>query len=195
MTEALASEPARRQRDAEATRRALLEAAQALFGQRGFDATTVREIGERAAVDPALIARYFGSKADLYVAAMVAETTGEAAPLPYRDLADMAKRVLARTETKGLGPITQALVRADTADPIRRAAQDHLVRRLVEPLEAEHGANDSGGHAADNTRAQAELVVAALLGVNLARGLGWFEELSALDLDDLVARVVALLSP
>ena len=51
--------------------RALVLAAQDLFGQRGFESTTIRDIGDRAGVDAALIARYFGSKADLYIAAVV----------------------------------------------------------------------------------------------------------------------------
>jgi AcrR family transcriptional regulator len=62
-----------RSRDAAASKDALLQAAQTLFGQQGFESTTIREIGEQAGVDAALIARYFGSKADLYIAAMVAE--------------------------------------------------------------------------------------------------------------------------
>ncbi len=57
-----------------ATRQALLDAARALFGEHGYEGTTRREIGVRAGADPALIARYFGSKADRCSQAMVAET-------------------------------------------------------------------------------------------------------------------------
>ena len=46
-----------RSRDAAASRESLLQAAQELFGQRGFERTTTRDIGERAGVDAALIAR------------------------------------------------------------------------------------------------------------------------------------------
>ena len=46
----------RRPHDAEASRRALLEAAQEVFEAVGYDRATTREIGERAGVDPALIA-------------------------------------------------------------------------------------------------------------------------------------------
>jgi AcrR family transcriptional regulator len=62
-----------RSRDAAASRDALLRAAQTLFGQQGFEGTTIREIGEQAGVDAALIARDFGSKDDLYIAAVVTE--------------------------------------------------------------------------------------------------------------------------
>ena len=60
----------RRRHDAKASRAALLRAAAALFDERGYDAATVRDIGERAAVDPALIARYFGGKEGLYLATL-----------------------------------------------------------------------------------------------------------------------------
>jgi AcrR family transcriptional regulator len=65
-----------RRRDAAATRRALLDAARELFDARGFRGTTVRGIGERAGVDPALIARYFGGKAELYQAVLDAGARG-----------------------------------------------------------------------------------------------------------------------
>src|SRR5690606_31509634 len=63
---------AAKRRDAARTRAALLQAALERFGRQGYARTTVREIGEAAGVDPALIARYFGSKAALYVAALEA---------------------------------------------------------------------------------------------------------------------------
>jgi len=63
-----------RRRDSARSRQALLDAAATLFSERGFDRTTVREIGERATVDPALIARYFGGKAGLYVETLRAST-------------------------------------------------------------------------------------------------------------------------
>jgi AcrR family transcriptional regulator len=51
------------------TRAAILEAARALFAERGYAATTVRDVAAAAAVDPALVIRYFGSKDDLFVRA------------------------------------------------------------------------------------------------------------------------------
>ena len=63
-----------RSRDAAASKDALLQVARTLFGQRGFEGTTIREIGEQAGVDAALIARQFGSKADLYIAAALCQS-------------------------------------------------------------------------------------------------------------------------
>ena len=52
------------------TRAAILEAARALFAERGFEGATVRDVAARAAVDPALVIRYFGNKEALFVSAV-----------------------------------------------------------------------------------------------------------------------------
>ena len=49
-----------------ASRDAILDAAEALFAQRGFTASTIKQIGERARSNPALLYYYFGSKELLY---------------------------------------------------------------------------------------------------------------------------------
>jgi AcrR family transcriptional regulator len=170
-----------RPRDAAASKEALLEAAQVLFGQRGFERTTTREIGERAGVDAALIARYFGSKADLYIAAVVAESQDDQGPRDFETLEQIAEAIVTRIDERGLGPITQALIRSDTSDEIRVAARAHLVRRLIEPLAA--GMNREGVEA---PRLRAEIAVSALIGVSLARSLGWFEELRSVPKQELI---------
>lgn len=48
----------------------IVEAAVAEFGERGYDAATIRSIAARAGVDPALVHHYFGAKADLFSAAL-----------------------------------------------------------------------------------------------------------------------------
>lgn len=44
----------------------ILDAAEALFAGQGFSATTIKQIGAAAGVNPALIYYYFGSKEELY---------------------------------------------------------------------------------------------------------------------------------
>ena len=72
------SDDARAGRDAQrrATRKALLLAAQSLFAEKGFDRTSVTEIGKRAGVSHTLINAYFGGKAGL-LAAVVAGTNAD----------------------------------------------------------------------------------------------------------------------
>jgi AcrR family transcriptional regulator len=51
------------------TRAAILEAAQALFAEIGYERTTIRGVAGRASADPALVIRYFGSKDGLFAQA------------------------------------------------------------------------------------------------------------------------------
>jgi len=56
-------------RKSERTRAAILKAAQELFAELGFERTTVRAVAGRAAIDPAMVMRYFGSKDELFAEA------------------------------------------------------------------------------------------------------------------------------
>jgi AcrR family transcriptional regulator len=169
----------------------LFDAARVLFGQKGFERTTVREIGELAGVDTALIAYYFGSKADLYVTVVMADRMADAQPStpeqleePFEDVGSMIDAVLRRSDERGPGPILQALVRLDTSEEIRMAARVRLQRQLVEPL-AE--TMRSGG--VGSAQLRAELAISALLGISLGRSLGWFEKIAAAPRDELVALI------
>ena len=174
-----------RSRDAAASRRALLEAAQHLFGTLGFERTTVREIGERAGVDAALIARYFGSKADLYVAAVAAERMDDQSPSEYEGLTQIVESMVTRVDRHGPGPILQALARSDTPEEIRTAARARLARRLIEPLAA-----GMDGDGVDRSSLRAEIAVSALVGVVLGRSLGWFGSLGSVPADEVADLVV-----
>src|SRR6476659_3724456 len=112
--------PGRRPHDAEASRRRLLEAAADLFDEHGYETTTVRQIGEQADVDPALICRYFGSKEGLYLAAL---DHREHPPLPS-DPAAALTALLALTEERGPGPISLALVHPAVSAPVREEARE-----------------------------------------------------------------------
>jgi AcrR family transcriptional regulator len=52
------------------TREAILTAAREAFAERGYDAASIRAIATRAGVDPALVHHYFGTKEQLFLAAM-----------------------------------------------------------------------------------------------------------------------------
>ncbi|GAC1345434.1 MAG: TetR family transcriptional regulator [Candidatus Dormibacteria bacterium] len=52
------------------SREAILDAAQAVFADRGYDGGTMREIAQRAGVDPALVHHFHGTKEQLFAAAM-----------------------------------------------------------------------------------------------------------------------------
>jgi AcrR family transcriptional regulator len=52
----------------------VLVAGRELFGERGYHATSIAEIGERADISKSVLYHYFGSKAGLYTAILEAET-------------------------------------------------------------------------------------------------------------------------
>jgi AcrR family transcriptional regulator len=52
------------------TRATILDAARAAFAERGFAGTTIRAVAAAAGVDAALVHHYFGTKDDLFLAAM-----------------------------------------------------------------------------------------------------------------------------
>ena len=173
-----------RSRDAAASKEALLQAARALFGQRGFEGTTIREVGEQAGVDAALIARYFGSKADLYIAAVMAEDAEEK-PGAYEGLEQMADVAMTQADRRGPGPILQAIFRSDTPAEILDAALDRMARRLVDPLVANMTAQG-----VDRPQLRAEVAVSALQGIILGRSLGWFDEIRSAPRDEVVALIL-----
>jgi AcrR family transcriptional regulator len=62
----------RQRRSSAQVRQAILHSASELFDQRGFQATTTDDISERAKVSKRLIFSHFGSKANLFAAAVTA---------------------------------------------------------------------------------------------------------------------------
>ena len=59
-----------RERNPARTRAAILDAAEKLFAQKGFDATSLNEVGTAAGVSRGTPGYFFGSKADLYQAVL-----------------------------------------------------------------------------------------------------------------------------
>ena len=168
------------------TRELLLRAAGELFAERGYDRTTLRELGELAGVDPAMVARHFGSKAGLYLAVLKAER-GDGAPADLLHRGRLAELVQ-RLRQRGAGPVFQAAFRSHEDDQVQQAARDELHARMVAPL---RDRLDAAG--ADRAQLRAELLVAAFAGVVLARGAGTLEELAGASDDDVLELLAALL--
>ncbi|WP_372404138.1 TetR family transcriptional regulator [Streptomyces luteireticuli] len=178
---------ARRPYDSARSRELLLAAAGELFTEKGFDRTTTRDIGERAGVDAALIARYFGGKTQLYLA--VLRTWSEEA-VPADLLSDGRLRaLLARADRGELGPVLRTAVVPHTDPDIQDAARTQLDARLVGPL---HDRFTAEGRS--RPRLRAELAVAALTGILLARSTGALAELADADPDELLHLVHDLLA-
>jgi len=175
-----------RRRDATASRDRLLTAASKLFSERGFDDTTAREIGELANVDATMIARYFGGKAQLYIAALEAEDV-EDIPADLLDPDRMATLV-DRCTREGPGPMMHAAIRPYANPAAQAATVASIEKRLVGPLR-----DRLAGDGDDRPELRAELLVAAFAGVMLARSSGVLENLAAAPTDQVLALLRELL--
>lgn len=161
------------------SRERLLEAAVRLFHDKGYDATTTREIGAAAGVDAALIARHFGNKAGLYVAAVRAETGEQAPPDLLTD--GRIAGLLARADAHGPGPVYRATVGGEQDPAVLSVLREQLTERLLAPLQARLTGNDA--------ELRAEVLVAAFAGVVTARAAGTLQHLAQAP----VGRVEALI--
>lgn len=104
------------------TRAAILAAARERFAVAGFPATSVRAIAADAGVDPALVHHYFGTKRDLFMAALEF-------PVDPRE-------VLAPVVAAGPAEAGEGIVRALLSvwdDPERRLPLVAMARTLLDP--------------------------------------------------------------
>lgn len=120
-----------RREQADATQRAILDAARMLFLERGYVATTIAAIADRASVSAATIYQGFANKRSVLARLVDESIAGDAAPVavadrPWvrslRDEPDVRKRVrsLARNGTAILArraPIDAVVAAAAATDP------------------------------------------------------------------------------
>lgn len=178
MSSTVDNHTAPRSRDSEGTRAALLRGARSAFDELGYELATTREIGERAGVDPALIARYFGSKEGLFLAsiAYLAEDEDEVeldAALPY---------LLERWERHGHNPISRALTSLALSEEMRRRVASVVaewLRHQLGPELAERGV--------ENAELRAELIVAIAVGVATVRANGTLEAIAGAGREEVLA--------
>ena len=136
----------------EQRREEILEAANALFAERGYDEVSVEDIASSAGVTRGLVHHYFGGRKQVYIALLerIGTMREEQLPPPVgrtarARLADTVSRWLDWTEanrTIWLGTLGRG---EDIADPDIRAVVLDLVRRAVALVAAHHAdiADDS----------------------------------------------------
>lgn len=120
----------------------------------------MRQVAARAGVDASLVMQYFGSKRELFLAAIDLGTE-----VPDGDLGEHFDRVL-RARLEEPTPQTRALVRSMLTDPdataIMKAFLDDRVRNLVR-------ASDGAGDDEDGEQVGAALAVSLILGLLVGR--------------------------
>jgi AcrR family transcriptional regulator len=154
----------KRRRNAAATREAILQAALAAFSRHGYDGIGVREIARAAGVTAVLINRYFGSKEELFAAAVetafadIRVLEGDSSTLAQRFIVD----VMTKTE-KDVEPINPFFLLLRSA-PNPRAAEilrDSIARHFERPLKSLL----RGPRAAE----RAAMILAVVTGLSLFR--------------------------
>lgn len=175
-----------RWRSGQQSRQKILDAARARFAAEGYERATVRTIAADAGVDPAMIHYFFGSKDELFAAAMRMPRS------PREPLADLFARGL-----EGLGPrlvrrflqVWDATAEVEPLLALARSARTHdrSAMMLREFIDQEFTAQIAGRLEAADARLRAGLVGTQLLGLALARyGVG-VEPVASADHDTLVA--------
>jgi TetR/AcrR family transcriptional regulator, regulator of cefoperazone and chloramphenicol sensitivity len=121
------------------TRRKLLDAAAALFAERGFHRTTARDVAERADVNLAAANYHFGSKKALYLEVFREQFAAIRAELARRGAAVPARARLRRLRRAELEGLLAARIRTMAHLMIGPPPSVHstlMQRELTDPSEA-----------------------------------------------------------
>ncbi|MFH8339145.1 TetR family transcriptional regulator [Streptomyces sp. AM6-12] len=171
------------------TRDRILTAAREEFSARGYDKTSVRQIAKAAGVDSALVHHYFGTKEQVFAAAVeVAFAPALAAPdVLAEGPPDGVGERLARfvlgvwedpTTRAPLLAILRSAVTNDTAAAVfRRLVAAQLVRRVAARLDL------------PDAELRAELAAAQLVGTAMMRYVLKLEPLASADVEEIIVRV------
>ncbi|WP_320784571.1 TetR family transcriptional regulator [Streptomyces sp. CRN 30] len=171
------------------TRDRILTAARAEFSERGYEKTSVRSIARSARVDPALVHHYFGTKEQVFAAAVevafapalrAPDTVAEGPPDAMGErLTRYALGVWEDPATREpLLAIVRSAVTNDTAAAVFRSLlAGQLLRRMAAHLDL------------PDAELRAELAAAQLVGVALLRHVIRLEPLASADIEQVVARL------
>jgi AcrR family transcriptional regulator len=154
----------KRLRNAVATREAILRSALAAFSRHGYDGIGVREIAQTAGVTAVLVNRYFGSKEELFAAA-VETAFAERGNLFEGESSTLAQRLTAdvMTKEKDAERINVFFLLLRSA-PNPRAAEilrDSIARHFERPLKSLLRGPRAGERAA--------MILAVIAGLSLFR--------------------------
>jgi AcrR family transcriptional regulator len=178
--------PRGRRRGASTTREDILAAARELFGDLGYQRATLRAIAARAGVDPALTLHYFGSKEDLFSAAMkLPVSPSEVLPavraLPAGQIGEeIVRRFLVAWDDPAQRPVLVGLLRTGLTDErsgamVRRFIVQHALEPAARLLDTPEGP------------LRAALVGSQLVGLALVRYVARIEPLASAPVDELAS--------
>jgi AcrR family transcriptional regulator len=167
------------------TRATILLAARELFAAQGFAGTSVRAVATQAGVDAALVHHYFGSKDDLFVAALALKVDPRVALVPVIEGGvDGAGERLMRLfvsvwDVEETRLPLLALVRGVLDPGGQQLVRDGFLRIVLAPVGAALGL--------DQPERRMQLVASQLLGVVVLRYVLAVEPLASAPAEELVA--------
>lgn len=169
------------------TRENIIDAARALFADRGYTATTIKDVAERAGCSPAMVMKLLGSKAELYSAAAPSLPSAADDPHVCEDESvglRLVRNIVERRDADASEPWVMMPLLIHEA-PDRDAAQAEARERYIGAISSKIGDTSED-------RLPTQMVVSVLLG--LATGLRTVGLLpvDALDSDELVRRYGAV---
>jgi AcrR family transcriptional regulator len=148
MNETDTRRPSIRQAHADRTKAAILDAACHVFATCGYGEAGVRDIAARAEVNPALVARYFGSKLELFEAALEASfDVSHFTDAPRQRYGEVVAASLCGSVDEDASAVPMLVFAAGDSEA-RKAALRILKQRAVEPLEAWFGEPEAAERAA-----------------------------------------------
>lgn len=168
------------------TRGEILEAARSSFAEAGFAGTSIRKVAASAGVDPALVHHYFGTKDDLFVAALQfpvdprAVMAGVAAGDPDTLGSRLLERFLGVWESPQARLPLLALVRAGVAGEPGRSLVESALSRLV------FGALGEALELDDSDR-RLSLVASQMIGLVVTRYVLELEPLASMPAEEVAA--------
>jgi AcrR family transcriptional regulator len=174
----------RRQRNAAATREAILQSARQAFAQAGYAGAGVREIARGAGVTAMLVNRYFGSKERLFAEAIAASmaTTGVLAP----------QIVSGSVSGKEIAAALVGITKADAAPlegfqiMLRSAASESAARIGREQVERHHQQHIAAALPGALAEQRAGVILSLIVGFQLMRQMLELRALAKADASALV---------
>jgi AcrR family transcriptional regulator len=172
------------------TREHILAAARSQFGQYGYDGTTIRGIAAEAGVNPALIHHFFGTKDQVFVAALnlPIDPSVVVATLVDGPRDQVAQRILRLFLTLWRTPETRqpffALIRSVSTND--RAAQ--MMREFFERVMLTRVADALG-----IPRLRLTALMSHVMGIAMVRYIIRVEPLASAGEDELVALVAPVI--
>ncbi|MFJ3702934.1 MULTISPECIES: TetR family transcriptional regulator [Streptomyces] len=170
----------------------ILEAARSEFAGRGYDRTSIRGVAKAAGVDAALVHHYFGTKDEVFAAAV--EVSFEPALLipsilggPSEDVGERLARYFIGVWENPVSraPLLAVLRSALTHEAAAKALREFVLRRLLERIAA--------GLDVPDPAFRAELAASHMIGIAILRYVVRAEPLASADPEKIIEMVAPTL--